>query len=226
MKQENIMGLYKIQTWRKATWTLHEEEWHEIEANSLGEARNKAKSIAEDGDLYCCDADLDNDYVSLGLVEEMTDNRNNLGLSDSDLELFNWLITAIDLTNRMESIRNVHVLNNVVQATNWHVLFWCDLPLGDGLYTKMGNPTTCDKSFPDTSRVVPNYDDFQEITIERRGNKAVDINKDVRLQCKYLDMLGNVGEWLVALENPSSPARFKHKTTSKQAVIMPYRGDL
>lgn len=144
---------------------------------------------------------------------------------------FQWVARATGTDWNRPNLHFIRARNGIIEATNGHILLWCDSEMEDGLYTITGEREIADNiKFPDVDKVKPSWDNWQPLVIGKQDKERAQINGVSVVDKKYLNLIteGSPEEWEIAFSDKSTnkPLSLRHKTSSRRAVLMPRRDEV
>lgn len=139
-----------------------------------------------------------------------------------------WLWRARSDDDMRPALHYIHVKDGLAQCTNGHILFMADVKgRDDGCY-RYGEDTNFNGvMFPDTSRVIPQPNKFQPIKIEDQDGDLIKLENGSTVKDYYfaLAVESSPNDWEASYQDDTArPILFKHKKSTRRAVIMPARG--
>lgn len=144
------------------------------------------------------------------------------GKASSDLE---WIYRARSLEETRYYLGYIHVKNGIAECANGHVLLWCDTQIKENGHYKLDDDKPHDGlMYPDTSKVIPEYDNWQDIQIKKQDASYVVLNNGAVVNAEYFLLITehDLENWEISFSDELHRAlRFKNKTNSRNAALMP-----
>lgn len=157
-----------------------------------------------------------------------TPTERDIVLRGKAINDFQWVARATSTEHTRQTLHFLRVREGIIEATNGHILLWCDSDKEDGLYGITGEHFNDGGNFPNTDKLKPSWDNWQPLVIEKQDDVRAHINGSNVVDRNYLHIIteGEPEEWEIAFSENSryEPLALRHKTSSRRAVLMPMRG--